>query len=147
MSECKTIEIHAETQAAIDGDRDAARDMLAAVARGEFNADTRLWLETVAARILAADDEPNEKRRPGAIVAALGLRGKRRPHRARRELLDALDGLSDTELPADADPAAQHRRDAELLRAHALGMPTRKEHENAELMRLARAFRKERQGK
>lgn len=90
------IEVSKQTADAIDGDRHASLAMWAAVAADDFNRETRLWLRTVAERLLAADEIEDRRRRPDAVLAAVGLAGNRDKHRALREHASVLEELGAT---------------------------------------------------
>lgn len=97
-----------EYRDAICGDRNPSLKFWEAVAAGEFDDEVVDWLRVVAQRVLDADKGP-AKRRPDAVLAAVGLAG----HDDRGEALfneaylavcgaaiADYDGLSPRERPA-----------------------------------------------
>lgn len=50
--------------------------------------DLQAWVRQVAKQLLEADDQPNAKKRPGRVVAAVGLSGKADGYAALRELVN-----------------------------------------------------------
>ncbi len=76
--------------------RAEARKRWAQVAAGQLDDPaTRDWLQTVAAAILRADDEPDPtgKERPGRIVTAAGLAGRKKDTGVDAAALVALDRM------------------------------------------------------
>lgn len=84
-----------DLQRALGGDHAATRALLASFARGEFGIDAREWLRAVSARLLDADTGAalDHRRRPDAIVKALGLTGRGDQDRQLLDLVEGLDGL------------------------------------------------------
>ena len=87
------VEIQQETQQAIDGDRDASLALWKRVARGELNADVRVWLQHVADAVLDAESKPGGRNRDSAIVRAVGLFGKIDKHRELRKFVSICEEL------------------------------------------------------
>lgn len=73
-----------------------ARQMWSQVADGELDdPDTRAWLQGVAAAILRADDDPDPtgKERPGRVLVAAGLAGRKQDTGRNYAAMRALEVL------------------------------------------------------
>lgn len=88
-----------EGQMAIDGDRTASIAMWERVSRGQFDLDTRTWLEHVAHGVLDAESKDAGRLRDGAIIRALGLADKIDKHRTVREFAHVVKMFSKNSIP------------------------------------------------
>ena len=61
---------------ALDGDHTSSLDMWRWVAAGKWDIETKVWCQEVAKRLLDEDNAPDWKRRPDAVLKAVGLSGK-----------------------------------------------------------------------
>lgn len=69
-----------------------ARKRWQAIANGEFDRATLLWIANTAGAILRADDTEVDRDRPGAVLEATGLAGRNDPERdAIRSIVDGVD--------------------------------------------------------
>lgn len=99
--------------------RTEARVLWQRIAAGELKhqeqldpVDLHAWVCQVAKRLLEADDEPNAKRRPGRVLAAVRLSGKVDGYAALRELVN--DARWD--FPLIVDSVATEETRAQIVR-------------------------------
>lgn len=89
-----------------------SRDFWERIAEGEmegaYGEDLRIWLGTVAKRLLEADDMPAEVRH-GAIVRAVGLSGRRDEQAPLREVVEVADSFLFIEDGERRDPRRGER--------------------------------------
>jgi hypothetical protein len=76
-------------------DRTTSRELWARIAAGDLESqgegdpvDLHAWLRHVAAQVLQADDESDAGKRPGRVLAAVGLSGKVDAYAALRAVVD-----------------------------------------------------------
>lgn len=83
-----------EYQDALD-DRRTALAFWRCVAQGKMHGEVGEWLQEIAMRVLAADDEysKNPKKRAEALMRAIGLAGKLDQHHALREKINSPEYL------------------------------------------------------
>jgi hypothetical protein len=78
-----------------DGDRTSALEMWKAVAEYPRGLESIVWAQAVAKRILEADREADRRRRPDAILRAVGLAGHEDRHRRLRDLIEVVRSFED----------------------------------------------------
>lgn len=88
----RSIETSEELQDAIDGDRKNALQFYRKTANGVFDLETKLFLQTVAARILIADCVKG-RRRADALLRALSLSGTADKNREMRETAEVFNSI------------------------------------------------------
>lgn len=99
-------------------DRTTSRELWARIAAGELTGDAydgvdlHGWVQQVAARLLEADQVADASKRPGRVLAAVGLSGKVDAYAALREVVS--DPLWD--FPVMGEGGAVEETRAQLVR-------------------------------
>jgi len=96
MDHPNDIELSQQTCLAIDGDRNASLALWSLVAAGSVDQETLLWLRCVAEKVLAADGLEDRRRRPDAVLSAVGLAGPRDKYRELRRRASVLQDFGET---------------------------------------------------
>lgn len=100
--------------------RTEARALWQRIAEGDLDhqdrvdpVDLHAWVRQVAQQLLEADDEPDAGKRPGRVLAAVGLSGKADAYAALRELVN--DAQWDFPLMGEGGAVEEETR-AQLVR-------------------------------
>jgi hypothetical protein len=97
---------------ALEGDRESALAMWKQVAAHPSDPESILWVQAVAQRLLDADGVADRRRRPDAVLKAVGLFGQRDRHRLLREQIETLKHFENLDR---AGPPARGEKSQELF--------------------------------
>ena len=94
-----TPDFDSEVWPALDGDRHASLKLWEQVAAGNLDSDVVYWLQQLANAVVDAESKDVGRLRDSAIIRAVGLAGKKDPHRELRRLVQTVEGFDPKDGP------------------------------------------------